>query len=305
LAKLGGMNRKYFDNLTVLDILENCNESLEIYLNFKNSEKKATFHLHPFIELSMKYFYNNKESDNIDSAFSILKYSLLAMMKLDGNIKEFKIPKKIGAFKSSKINLTIVSNNNFFDQYDIEEKDYPPKTIRRTKNESDIFKKLLTNLFISTGNPKIKDKAEKFLNNICRHFALLFISKSKQVLHPLKDINPDVFLDAIVEVFSFENADYENINVEKYLLNFINTMKIMCNDSEIIEQFHIWEKLVVRLSHCCHQREWNKKIGGCRGIIFLCQNLSINWIKQHEQEFGKYKFKITSESITFYCKRLT
>ena len=86
-------------------------------------------------------------------------------------MNDYKIPKKIGTFKSSKTNLTIISNNNFFDQYQIEKKDFPSKTMRRMNCESDIFRKLLTNIFIASGNPKIKEKAELFLKNICRHFA--------------------------------------------------------------------------------------------------------------------------------------
>jgi hypothetical protein len=56
------------------------------------------------------------------------------------------------------------------------------------------------------------------------------MSKCKETPHPLKDINPDIFLDSIVEVFSYESSEYENINVEKLLIDFISTMKTMCCD---------------------------------------------------------------------------
>ncbi len=56
------------------------------------------------------------------------------------------------------------------------------------------------------------------------------MSKCKETPHPLKDINPDTFLDSIVEVFSYESTEYENIPVEKLLIDFITTMKIMCTE---------------------------------------------------------------------------
>lgn len=296
LAKLGGINRKYLTEPIVHEINENPDEALFIKMKFNNLKDPYDFPVDKFIKLARRVFYSAPDTHSREQSFDFLKACLITMINLDGDMTDFKIPEDISGIKSSKTSITIYSCNNFFDPHDIEGKNYLAKTQGKINAETMLFRKLLATMFIAIGDQKLKDRALPFVNGLCRHFALLMIAQCKHVPDPMRELNPDIFFDALVDVFSHEKSDTDKIAAEQTLEEFIRVMNTITVNKEYMLQFQVWEKLSSRLAHCCYQKEWYKKLGGCKGIYCLCKNLSSVWVRKHEIEFVKALLFIIKDS---------
>src|SRR5690606_24703157 len=102
------------------------------------------------------------------------------------------------------------------------------KTERKVDAESQLFRLLLSTLFTGVTIPKLKDETTKFIKGICRHFALLTIARCRQLPDPVKDLNPDLFLDALVDTFCHETLEGDTTPAEMGLVEFINVMSTVC-----------------------------------------------------------------------------
>lgn len=296
LAKLGGINRKYLTEPIVHEINENPDEALFLKIKFNGFKDSYDFPVDKFIKLARRVFYSAPDTHSREQSFDFLKACLITMINLDGDMSEFKIPEDISGIKSSKTSITIYSCNNFFDPHDIEGKNYLKKTQGKINAETMLFRKLLATMFIAIGDQKLKERALPFVNGLCRHFALLMINQCKHIPDPMRELNSDIFFDSLVDVFSHEKSDTDKIAAEHCLEEFIKVMSEITVNKEYMLQFQIWEKLSSRLAHCCYQKEWYKKLGGCKGIYCLCKNLTSVWVKKHEIEFVKALLFIIKDS---------
>jgi hypothetical protein len=249
----------------------------------KKDKSKFFIPVDNFCDISMEILF----SENIylrRKAFNFLKICLTSMINISDYkniVKNFKID--VGSFKSSKTALTIYSCINFFDPYSVIEQQknddlLAGKNQRKMEAESNLFKKIFKNfmLLVTTfGNnlqknsknqnlnkeedekkikeeKTFKDEVFEFVEGLCVHFALFSISKCKQPPEPLRNIHPDIFLDALVEVLSNKYCHKESDqNNNKVIHNNIDNKSageicfecfsnvyITIFDGETISEFH-------------------------------------------------------------------
>lgn len=122
--------------------------------------------------------------------------------------------------------------------------------------ENELFRKLIATLLFSVTDPVLKSTATDFAKSICRHFALATISRynnnvSNLVFDPVKDLDSDLFFDAIIDVYNMEMGDSKFSAAESALEEFIDCIFVICNYNEdMVNQLSCWEKLASRLCHC-------------------------------------------------------
>jgi transformation/transcription domain-associated protein len=298
VAKLGGINRKFLKEQPIVDIDE-YESVYQVKLRFQDNIDPLLFPMDKFLNLSRRIFFSGSDDISRIQSFNFLKSCFISLLNLNGNISDFKFPETIGPSKSPKLALTISSSTNIFDPYNVEGKSFEQKNKKTLNSESNVFKKLLSTILIANGDPILKEHSKDFIDGIFQHFSLLFISQCNHQHEPYTELNMDLFLDSIVEMFSHDKSDVTKENAEKTFESFINIMENTCQDKELLLQFLVWDKLATRLSHCCYQKEWYKKLGGCRGISSLCRKLSPTWIKKHEIDFVKALLFIIKDSQSY------
>jgi transformation/transcription domain-associated protein len=316
LAKLGGINRKYIAQPSLMEIHECGEDALTFKVQF-NAQKHEQFtgientttpifdidhnlSVDSLITMARKVIFSGGNNESRVQAFEYLKTCLLSMVDFPADIENFKLPADLSTFKfTAKTNVNIYACNNFFDPYEFEERESVLKTQKKVDAESEVFKSLLSTMLFLVNDTQLQTQAQAFVTTVCRHFALVtLLTNSGYTPDYVRELNPDLFLDAIVDVFCMENNDERNAG-EFAMEHFIEVIDIACSyEDNIVDKLAVWEKLAARFSHCCYQREWYKKCGGCLGIVSLCQNLPLSWVKKHEIEFVKTLLFIIKDSPT-------
>lgn len=199
------------------------------------------------------------------------------------------------------------------------------KTKTQLMAEKSVFKILLMTIIAANGEPDLTDSADDFVVNICRHFAMIFhmdssfssvsvaaIGGSSLSVHVgsrtkssicsnLKELDPLVFLDALVDVLADENrlhakAALDALNMFAETLVFLARSKHtdfimsrgpgtpMIVSSPSMNPVYspppsvrvpVFEQLLPRLLHCCYGLKWQAQIGGVMGLGALVGKVTV------------------------------
>lgn len=184
-----------------------------------------------------------------------------------------------------------------------------------------MFKILLMTIIASGAESELLDPKDEFVMNVCRHFAMIFHVESSSMHTPvssssmggpllapgssvpsksrynmasnLKELDPIIFLDALVDVLADENrlhakAALDALNVFTETLLFLARAKHsdalisrggpstpMVVSSPSMSPVYspppsvhvpVFEQLLPRLLHCCYGCTWQAQIGGVMGL---------------------------------------
>lgn len=203
------------------------------------------------------------------------------------------------------------------------------KTKTQLMAEKSVFKILLMTIIAASTEPDLLDPKDDFIVNICRHFAMIFhidsssatasavasalggsmlssnanvSSRSKNSTSSnLKELDPLIFLDALVDVLADENrlhaqAALNALNVFAETLLFLvrskhadvlmsrgpGTPMIVSSPSmnpvyspPPSVRIPIFEQLLPRLLHCCYGTTWQAQIGGVMGLGALVGKVTV------------------------------
>jgi hypothetical protein len=133
-----------------------------------------------------------------------------------------------------------------------------------------------------------------FLTNIAVHASLLYIEKREATHENLSEIDPSVFVDAIVDACTTENQPLCT-TVRKVLDTIFRVIEGYCGGKEAMSRVSIFSELAERVCLCCNKYEWYNKAGGCFLISYLSENMDVEWVRRHEEDFIKSLFFITRE----------
>jgi transformation/transcription domain-associated protein len=194
------------------------------------------------------------------------------------------------------------------------------KTKTQLMAERSVFKVLLMTVIAASAEPELQDPKDDFVPNVCRHFAMIFhvdsttsppvtasqvggsmgtgalSSKSRNSSHAnLKELDPLIFLDALVDVLAAENrahakAALNGLNIFTETLLFLARCKhtgvlttrgvgtpgtpMMVSSPSMNPVYSpppgvripVFEQLLPRLLHCCYGSTWQAQMGGVMGL---------------------------------------
>lgn len=192
--------------------------------------------------------------------------------------------------------------------------------------EKSVFKILLMTIIAASAEPDLLDPKDDFVVNVCRHFAMIFhIDYSTNTSIPsassggpmhsssanvssrskssnLKELDPLIFLDALVDVLADENrlhakAALSALNVFAESLLFLARSKHadvlmsrggpgtpMIVSSPSMNPVYspppsvrilVFEQLLPRLLHCCYGSTWQAQMGGVMGLGALVGKVTV------------------------------
>lgn len=201
------------------------------------------------------------------------------------------------------------------------------KTKTQLLAEKSVFKTLLVAIIAANSDTSLYDEKDDYVVDICRHFAMLFhvdspSSNQSGFMQPigtslpssismgsrtrsntssnLRELDPLIFLDALVEVLSSENRQHAKaalsaLNTFSETLIFLARMKHtgmlrggpstpMLVSSPSLNPVYspppsvrvaVFEELLPRLLHCCYSSTWQAQMGGVMGLGALVGKVSV------------------------------
>ncbi|XVF59767.1 hypothetical protein PTKIN_Ptkin07bG0302500 [Pterospermum kingtungense] len=328
LGKLGGRNRRFLKEPLALECKENPEHGLRVILTFEPSTPflvpldrcinlAVTAVMHK--EAGMDSFYRKQ-------ALKFLRVCLSSQLNLPGNVSDEECTPK-------QLLTSMVSSSDLswrrFETTDAKS-DLGVKTKTQLLAEKSVFKILLMTIIAASAEPDLSDPKDDFVVNICRHFAMTFYidqsstnastassslggpmfssnannsSRSKSSSSSnLKELDPLIFLDALVDVLADENrlhakAALSSLNVFAETLLFLARSKHadtlmsrggpgtpMIVSSPSMNPVYspppsvripVFEQLLPRLLHCCYGSTWQAQMGGVMGLGALVGKVTV------------------------------
>ncbi|KAK9136460.1 hypothetical protein Syun_015790 [Stephania yunnanensis] len=327
LGKLGGRNRRFLKEPLALECKENPEHGLRLVLTFEPStpflvplDRCISLAVATVLQTNagMDYFYRKQ-------ALKFIHVCLSSQLNLQGNVAGE------GLSTGPLANLLVSSMNPLLrrsEALDIKP-DLGVKTKTQLMAERSVFKILLMTTIGASAEPDLVDPMDDFVLNICRHFAMIFhlddistgsssttvqvgsvlSSASNTTLRSrncattnLKELDPLIFLDALVEVLADENrprakAALNTLNMfgDTILLlarsKLSNTMTSRASPVTPVVvsspsansaylpppnvRIPVFEQLLSRLLHSCYGTTWQTQIGGVMGIGALVSKITV------------------------------
>ncbi|KAJ4713985.1 transformation/transcription domain-associated protein-like [Melia azedarach] len=327
LGKLGGRNRRFLKEPLALECKENPEHGLRIILTFEPSTPFLV-PLDRCINLAVAAVMH--KSCGIDAfyrkqALKFIQVCLASQLNLPGNFAdEGCTPRKL-----SSILLSLVDVSCCWSETSDVKADLGVKTKTQLMAEKSVFKSLLMTVIAASAEPDLSGPEDDFIANICRHFAILFhidhtstngsiptsglggsvlssnviaSSRSKNGTTNLKELDPLIFLDALVDVLTDENrlhakAALNALHVFAETLLFLARSKHadvlmsrggpgtpMIVSSPSMNPVYspppsvrvpVFEQLLPRLLHCCYGTTWQAQMGGVMGLGALVGKVTV------------------------------
>ncbi|KAM3383848.1 hypothetical protein ACQJBY_008479 [Aegilops geniculata] len=324
LGKLGGRNRRFLKEPLALECKENPEHGLRLVLTFE----PATPFLVPLdrcihFAVGAVMQGNGMEAFYRKQALQFIRVCLNSLLNLRENVPAEGVSSgALGHLLISSLDPSRRRN----DASDMKG-DLGVKTKTQLLAEKSVFKVLLVAIIAAKADTSLQDEKDDFVVDICRHFAILFhvdSSSSNQsgfgqpigsslsssitmgsrprstTSSNLRELDPLIFLDALVEVLSSENRQHAKaalsaLNTFAETLIFLARMKHtgvlrggpstpMLVSSPSLNPVYspppsvrvaVFEELLPRLLHCCYGSTWQAQMGGVIGLGALVGKVSV------------------------------
>lgn len=324
LGKLGGRNRRFLKEPLALECKENPEHGLRLILTFEPSTPFLV-PLDRFINLAVAaVIHKNVGIDAFyrKQALKFLRVCLSSQLNLPEVVTdEGYTPRQLSTLLVSTVDPSWRRSETM----DIKA-DLGVKTKTQLIAEKSVFKILLMTIIAASSESDLSDPKDDFLVNICRHFAMIFhidsnSASASSVAPPLgstshfsnsrtksstssnlKELDPLIFLDALVDVLADENrlhskAALNALNVFAETLLFLARMRHtdilmsrggpgtpMIVSSPSMNPVYspppsvripVFEQLLPRLLHCCYGNTWQAQMGGVIGLGALVGKVNV------------------------------
>ncbi|KAJ7564762.1 hypothetical protein O6H91_02G032300 [Diphasiastrum complanatum] len=337
LGKLGGRNRRFLNEPLTLECKENPEHGLRLILTFEPS----TSFLVPLdrcIYLArMAVMQSHPGVDGLyrRHALKFLRVCLSSVLNLKGNIGGDGVTSgQLGTML-----LTNIDPSRRRAETSNMKVDLGVKTKTQLMAERSVFKVLLMTIIAASAETDLQEPKDDYVLNICRHFAMIFhvdaflsnqttsinnqmgplqVSASSAVMVPtqnskpkalsnsnLKELDPLIFLDALVAVLADENRAHAKAALHGMNV-FAETTIILTRSkhtgiltprgvstpgtpntvsSPSMNPVHfpppdvivpVFEQLLPRLLHCCYGSTWQAQMGGVMGLGALIGKVNID-----------------------------
>ncbi|XP_068646622.1 uncharacterized protein [Aristolochia californica] len=328
LGKLGGRNRRFLKEPLALECKENPEHGLRLILTFEPSTPFLV-PLDRSIHLAVAAVrHNNGSMDPFyrKQALKFLRVCLSSLLNLRGNVTGDGVsPGLLGSLLVSSVDPSRRRTESSDMKVDL-----GVKTKTQLMAEKSVFKVLLMTIIAANAEPDFQDPNDEFVVNVCRHFAMIFhvdyssgnpstasVSQVGSMLASantvssrprtntcsnLKELDPLIFLDALVDVLADENrfhakAAHNALNMFAEALLFLARAKhtgtltsrsgpntpMMVSSPSINPVYSpppgvripIFEQLLPRLLHCCYGSTWQAQMGGVMGLSALVGKVTV------------------------------
>ncbi|VFQ99863.1 unnamed protein product [Cuscuta campestris] len=328
LGKLGGRNRRFLKEPLALECKEIPEHGLRVILTFEPSTQFLV-PLDRCINLAVAALMHKNAGVDVfyrKQALKFLRACLSSQLNLPGIANDEASTSRL---LSAMLVSTVDTSWRKSEMSDVKA-DLGVKTKTQLLAEKSVFKTLLTTIIAASAESDLHDPKDEYVVCVCRHFAVLFhvenvaahssvpaaqismsmLSNTSSITAKprfgsssnLKELDPLIFLDALVEVLANENRQHTTaalnaLNVFAETLLFLSRSKHadthmprggpstpMVVSSPSMSPVYspppsvrvpIFEQLLPRLLHCCYGCTWQAQIGGVMGLGALVGKVTV------------------------------
>ncbi|XP_031475658.1 uncharacterized protein LOC116247605 isoform X2 [Nymphaea colorata] len=328
LGKLGGRNRRFLKEPLALECKENPEHGLRLILTFE-PQTPFLVPLDRCIHLAIAVVM--QKSMAVDTfyrkhALKFLRVCLSSLLNFRGNVSADGVSPGILA---TLLVSSVDPSRRRTETLDMKV-DLGVKTKTQLMAEKSVFKTLLMTIIATSTEPDLQDARDDFVGNVCRHFAMLFhmefsssslssagaqvggsvlattsvpASKSRTATYGnLKELDPLIFLDALVDVLGDENRVHAKAALNALKI-FAETLLLLARSKHAgastsvggpgtpmmvsspsmnpvyspppSVRIPVFEQLLPRLLHCCYGSTWQAQIGGVMGLGALVGKVTV------------------------------
>ncbi|XP_048601036.1 transformation/transcription domain-associated protein [Brassica napus] len=325
VGKLGGRNRRFLKEPLTLECRDNPEYGLRLILTFEPSTPFLV-PMDKFINLAVAAIMQKTPTTDVNyrkQALKFLHVCLLSQLHLTGNVIDEDQTRK----QLSVLLLSSAESSWRRSESTEVKAELGVKTKTQFIAEKSIFKMLLITIISASSDPDLRDADNDFVVNICRHFAIILhgdctssyaststgrpggsvISASSRAKNNwssnLKQLDPLIFLDALVDVLADENrlhakAALTALNIFAETLLFLARVKhadvlvargghsasmiVSSPSTNPVYSPHpsvripVFEQLLPRLLHCCYGSKWQAQMGGVLGLGALVGKVNVD-----------------------------
>ncbi|XVF62182.1 hypothetical protein PTKIN_Ptkin08bG0196500 [Pterospermum kingtungense] len=357
LGKLGGRNRRFLKEPLSLECKENPEHGLRLILTFEPSTPFLV-PLDRFINLAVAAVMHKDSGMDAfyrKQALKFLCVCLSSQLNLSGNVsEEGYTPKHLLTYLVSSVDLSWRRSETTDAKSDL-----GVKTKTQLLAEKSVFKILLMTIVAASAEPELSDPKDDFVANICHHFAMTFhidqssknastassslggsmlssnvnsSSWSKSSSSPnLKELDPLIFLDALVDVLADENrlhakAALSALNVFAETLLFLacakhadtlisgggtgTPMSVSSPSTNPVYspppnvRIPVFEQLLPQLLHCCYGSTWQAQMGGVMGLGALVEKVTVEILCIFQVRIVRGLVYVLKRLPIYACKEL-
>ncbi|KAJ8545743.1 hypothetical protein K7X08_018326 [Anisodus acutangulus] len=328
LGKLGGRNRRFLKEPLSLECKENPEHGLRLILTFEPSTPFLV-PLDRCVNLAVAaVMQRNVVVDAFyrKQALKFLRVCLSSQLNLPGSATDDGLTSRV---LSTLLVSSVDPSWRRSETSDIKA-DLGVKTKTQLLAERSVFKILLMTIIAASAEPDLHDSKDEYVISVCQHFAIIFhiessaahgtlsaapagasaLSSSTSISAKsrygtssnLKELDPLIFLDALVDVLADENrlhakAALNALNVFAETLLFLARSKhsdvlmsrggpatpMMVSSPSMSPVYSpppsvrvpVFEQLLPRLLHCCFGCTWQSQMGGVMGLGALVGKVTV------------------------------
>ncbi|KAJ6378431.1 hypothetical protein OIU78_028637 [Salix suchowensis] len=327
LGKLGGRSRRFVKESLALECKDNPEHGLRLILAFESSTPFLV-PLDRCINLAVTAVINKNSGMDAfyrKQALMFLRVCLSSQLNLSGNVSD----EGYTARQLSTLLVSAVDSSWRRSETSDIKADLGVKTKTQLMAEKSVFKILLMTLIASSAEPDLHDPKDDFVVNVCHHFAMIFhidytsnnpsipaagldgsmlssiasVSSRSKASTNLKELDPLIFLDALVDVLADENRVHAKaalgaLNIFAETLLFLACSKhgdvlmsrggpgtpITVSSPSMNPVYSpppsvripVFEHLLPRLLHCCYGTTWQAQMGGVMGLAALVGKVTVD-----------------------------
>ncbi|CAG8494689.1 11619_t:CDS:10, partial [Ambispora leptoticha] len=327
LGKLGGRNRRLLKDPPKLSFTTPPGNGFDLQIFFDSNSAPQKLPLDECLTLSAKAL----EDPNVTlyykkQAFKFLVSSIPLLFDLDPGSSD--LAKLIATRVQKRLLHNDDNESTTIVKMEIDEQDesiparttitdLPPNkkrqeghklSLRRKAVQEERIQLFLCALFTAASLPDLKDEAWPWLENVCRHIALLEVGDAvnrnlREKKFTFDENSSTFYLETKVMVESLvtimASDDPEIRKVAEFSLKLIYDICLMIIGSkDALSVFPLFHVLASRFCSCCYKQEWYRKSGGCFGISLFCSQLDMGtkWMLDHELEFVRSLFFIMKDT---------
>ncbi|CAM6100600.1 unnamed protein product [Calypogeia fissa] len=336
LGKLGGRNRRFLKEPLALESKENPEHGLRLILTFEPTTSflvpldRCIFLARTAVmgtQAGVDAFYRKH-------ALKFLRVCLSSVLNLKGNVGN----EGVTAGQLSTMFVTSVDSSRRRAETSNMKVDLGVKTKTQLMAERSVFKVLLMTVIAASAESELREPKDDFVLNVCRHFAMIFHvdssssnnqsvpvaaqlgvatttggssgvanakARNRSQAANLKELDPLIFLDALVAVLADENrahakAALNGLNVFAETLLLLARSKhtgvltprgvstpgtpMMVSSPSMNPVYSpppgvripVFEQLLPRLLHCCYGSTWQSQMGGVIGLGALVGKATVD-----------------------------
>ncbi|CAB4408939.1 unnamed protein product [Rhizophagus irregularis] len=325
LGKLGGRNRRMLKDPPQLATNIPSLSGLDLQIYFDPSLTSHSFSLDECLSLSIRTLQDSNVSTFYRKhAYKFLVATIPLLFDLNEGdeglaaciterLHQEFLPNVMGEnteLLNSKLSASLTDNDNMDVDLPNSEnqsaiskkvkKEGHKQILRRKNLQEDTLQNAICALFVASSIPELKDQAWPFLQDICKHFALLEVgeaidfrnTREKKIdFHNYEkkyNLENKIMVDALVEVMTSENSKLRELAASALKIIY-ETCILVTGTKEVIYYFPMFHVLASRFCSCCYKQEWYRKSGGCMGISVLSSQIDMGtrWMMDHQLEFVK------------------